>query len=544
MGIVDELLRGREAFERRDWAQAVDHLSAVVPDRSDPDDLGALAIAEYLVGDDDASVRAWQGAFRLHIERGETVAAVRDAFWIGLVLNSTGKSTVGSGWVARATRLLEDHGDDVVERGYLMIHALYRHLHQGEFEAALQLAAEITDLGRRWGDQGLVAHGLCSQGRLLMFSGRVPDGLAHLDEAMVSVTTGELSPILAGMVYCTMIEGCQSVGDVGRMAEWTDALNRWCDAQPELVRFTGQCAVHRAQIMRSRGAYDLALEELALALVRYEASGLDPAAGLALYERGEVLRLRGEYDAATVAYDAAAAYGREPQPGLALLWAAKGRTAAAARVIRRLLTDGRDPVSHSQLLPAAAEILLSAGDVEAAREVVDELERTALAYGCTALSARAAFARGAVEMADPEPGEALAALRRAAALWLELGATYDVARSRFLVGRLLRELGDEESATDELTAARRTFEELGALPARDQVDQLLQVAFPDGLTAREVEVLRLVAAGHGNQQIAATLTLSEKTVARHLSNIFVKIDVTSRTAAAAYAFQHRLAAAG
>lgn len=542
MGIVDDLLQGRAAFERRDWAEAHNRLSAASLADLGPDDLGALATAAYLVGDADTSVRAWQRAFHTHLDAGATRLAIRDAFWIALVLNTSGNVSVGRGWVARASRLLEGEAENVVERGYPLIHAMYRHIFVGEYAEALPLAAEVSATGRRWDDADLVAEGLSSEGRLLIYSGRVPEGLALLDEAMVGVAAGEVSPIIAGMVYCSMIEGCQEIGDFRRMADWTGALTRWCEAQPGLTRFTGQCAVHRAQIMRAQGAYAEALQELDLAQARYLATGLEPAAGLALYERGEVLRIRGEHDAATVAYDAAAAYGHEPQPGLALLWLAKGRTAAALRVIQRLLDETQGPVGRSRLLPAAIEVLLAAGEADTAHAAADELDAIAASFACTELGARAAYARGTVALAEPDPAAALRALRRAWRVWQELGARYDGARARTRIGLGLRALGDEDSAATELAAAQRTFVELGAIPAQREVDRMSQAPLPDGLTSREVEVLRLVAAGHGNAQIATTLFLSEKTVARHLSNIFGKIQVSTRTAAAAYAFERGLAA--
>lgn len=413
MGIVDDLLAGRAAFERQDWAEAHDRLSAADLAELGPEDLGALATAAYLVGDGDASVRAWQRAFRAHLDAGATLPAIRDAFWIALVLLTSGNHSVGGGWVARAMRMLQDEAPDVVERGYLRIHAMYRHISAAEYAQALELAKEVTAIGQRCADPDLVAFGLTSQGRLLMYAGRVPDALNLLDEAMVGVAAGEVSPIMSGMVYCTMIEGCQEVGDVRRMAEWTAALTRWCEAQPGLARFTGQCAVHRAQIMRAHGAYAEALDELDLAQARYEATGLAPAAGLALYERGEVLRIRGELDAATVAFDGAAAYGHEPQPGLALLWLDKGRMAAALRVIHRLRDEITNPVSRIRQLPAVVEVLLAAGEADAARAASTELDAIADSFGCDELAARAAYARGTVALAAPDPAAALQALRHA-----------------------------------------------------------------------------------------------------------------------------------
>jgi ATP/maltotriose-dependent transcriptional regulator MalT len=540
MGIVDDLVEGREAFERREWVLARDRLSAAPVQDLGPDDHESLAVAAYLAGDRDTCLSTWQRAFQAHAEAEETLRSVRVAFWIALVLFTTGRESEGGGWVARAARILESEPHPTVEHAYFSIHTMYRHIYAGEFPQALDVATRITDTGRRFDDADLLAEGLSSQGRLLIYSGRVRQGLSLLDEAMLCITDGGVSPIISGMAFCSMIEACQEIGDFRRMTDWTSALTRWCDDQPDLAPFTGQCAVHRAQIMRTQGAFTQALEELDLARARYEANGMEPAAGLALYERGEVLRLQGDHDTAVVAYDAAAAYGHEPQPGLALLWLARGRTAAAVAAVHRLLGESRDPVHRSQLLPVAIEILLAGGQADVARAASDELDSIAASFRCASLGAAAAYARGTMALAESDPAGALPPLRQAWKVWLDLGARYDAARARTRIGLAFRALGDEDSAAAELAVARRTFVELGAVTAGHEVERLLGPSRPAGLTARELEVLRLVAGGQSNPQIASALFLSEKTVARHLSNIFGKIRVTSRTAAAAYAFEHKL----
>jgi DNA-binding CsgD family transcriptional regulator len=410
----------------------------------------------------------------------------------------------------------------------------------GEFEAAFALSMEVADYGARFGEHDLTAFGLCSQGRLTMYSGRVAEGLRLLDEAMVAIATGELSPVFAGHVYCTMIEGCQEVSDYGRVAEWTAALHAWCQTQPDLVLFTGQCAVHRGQILRFRGAWAEALEEFDRAAERYVRSGTPAAAGLAMAERGDVQRMMGDLDAAEASYSMAGEHGHEPQPGLALLWLAKGRTSAAVGAVRRLLAEPRDPVHRSQMLPGAVEILLAGGELDEAEQLAGELAGFATDAGCAALRAMADYATASVLVARGEGAPALPRLRQAIQLWGTVGARFEVARCRGLVGLACRLLGDEESARVELGAARDACKELGAAPVEEELSRLVGPTTPAGLTAREVEVLRLVAAGRSNPEIAAALVLSEKTVARHLSNIFGKLDVTSRTAAAAYAFQHDL----
>ena len=418
---------------------------------------------------------------------------------------------------------------------------MFRALGTGDFAAAATFADEAVACGRRHRDPDLTALGLCSQGRLTLYTGRVADGLALLDESMVRVIAGETSPVIAGHVYCTAIEGCQEISDFARMTEWTSALERWCAEQPGLLAFTGQCAVHRGQLLRLRGEWGPALDEFELAAVRYREVGSPDAAALSAYEAGEVLRLRGEHAAAEAYYDRAAERGFEPQPGLALLWLARGEQAAAVAAMDRLLAEPGGPVQRCRILPAAVEVLLATGQVDRARDLAEELSGIADDFGCEPLKAAAAQAAGAVELIGGDPAGALPYLRKAQQLWARTEAPVDRARARALLGRTMSEIGDAEAARRELEAARTVFRQVGARPYADDVDRLLAPAsLPAGLSAREAEVLRLVASGRSNAQIAADLVLSEKTVARHLSNIFTKLAVGSRTAATAYAFEHGL----
>ena len=541
MDIVDELIQGREAFQRREWRVARDRLSASDPATLEPSDLHALATAAYLAGDMETCVQAWQRAFQVHSDAGDRQAAARDALWLTLVLVNSNNDSAGRGWQARAARLLDDEPGDVPERGFLQMHEMYQQIFSGHFEEGFELAVTVAESGRRHREPDQIAVGLMCQGRMTMYTGRVPEALGLLDESMALVAAGEVSPIIGGVAYCTMIDACQEIDDFRRMTDWTRMLSQWCEQQPDLVPYTGQAAVHRAQIMRLHGAWSDALEELELAQARYEALGLGEAVGDALYERGEVLRLQGDVEGATAAYDAADALGRDPQPGLTLLWLSQGRVDAAVAVVLRLLDEMADPVHRSRVLPAAVEVLIAGDDLDGADAAAEELEQIASGFGSAALSASASYAKGSVALARSEPAAALPHLRVAWRRWLDLGARYQAAWARARIGQAFRALGDEDSARAELVVAGRTFDELGAVPARAEVERLLGGGRPDGLTARELEVLRLVAAGRSNPQIAAELFLSEKTVARHLSNIFGKTNVKSRTEAAAYAYQHQLA---
>jgi ATP/maltotriose-dependent transcriptional regulator MalT len=535
---VDVLQQARDAYERRDWVLALDRLRGA-GDLA-PEDSMALATSAYLLGNVDEAVRALQAGYQDRIRNGDSLGAARFASWLGLLLNARGESAVGGGWVARAQRLLESETEDVVERGYLLAHEFFQQLGRGDLASAAETAARVVETGRRFNEHDLIAQGLMMQGRMMIYAGRVPEGLALLDEAMVGLAAGEVSPIIAGMAYCSLIEACQELSDFSRAASWTSALTRWCDTQPGLVPYTGQCALHRGQIMRLRGAYDEALAEFAQAQRRYVKEGTVAPAGMALTEQGDVLRIRGKLDEAEAAYRQAAELGHEPQPGLALSWLARGRTTAAITAIHRLLAEAHDPVHRSWMLPAAVEVLVLARLLDEARQHSDELTGIASAFGNSALRAMAAYAAANVELASGGLEDALSHARDSCRLWSGVGAPYETARARVLVARALRELGDEDSATTEFAAARRAFAEVGAAPAATEVDRLLGRARPAGLTERELEVLKLVAEGRSNPDIARVLVLSHKTVERHLSNIFTKLDVPSRTAAAAYAHEHGL----
>ena len=327
------------------------------------------------------------------------------------------------------------------------------------------------------------------------------------------------------------------------MSSWTRALTQWCDAQPGLVPFTGQCSLHRGQILRLHGDFEEALVEFSRAQHRAETGFRQSgAAAAALRERGDLLRIRGRLADAETAYQQSVELGFDPQPGLAMCWLARGRTTAAVTAIRRLLTEAHGPVEQSRLLPSAVEVLLAAGELDEARRCAEELTDIGSAFGFAALQAAAAYATATVALGAGEHTEALDAARAACRLWVGIAAPYEAARARVVLAQVLRALGDEDSAKAELSTARAAFVELGAAPAVYDVDQLLGRSLPGGLTERELEVLRLVAEGRSNPDIARVLVLSHKTVARHLSNIFTKLDVSSRTAAAAYAHEHGLTA--
>jgi DNA-binding CsgD family transcriptional regulator len=505
------------------------------------EDLELLATSAYMIGRDDDYLGVLERAHRAHFEAGAVLRAVRCAFWLGMQLAMTGEMGRASGWLGRAQRLLERDGRDCVERGYLLLPLVFRHESTGDLEAAVAVAAAAAEIGERFGDADLLALAVLRQGHMLVRQGRVEEGLGLLDEAMVAVTAGELSPIVSGIVYCGVILGCQDAFELRRAQEWTAALTRWCERQPDVVAFTGRCLLHRAEIMALHGEWARALEEARRAAER---QGMTQAGvAQASYVQGDVHRLRGELADAEEAYRDASRCGREPQPGLALLRLAQGNRDAAAASIRRVLDETTDRVARVRLLPAYIEIMLAVGDREGAGGACSELEEIATGHESGMLGALGAQARGAVGLTAGDARAALPALRRAWQAWEELEAPYVAARARELLGLACRALGDDDAAALELEAARDVFAQLGAAPDLARLDSLTRRAASGdshGLTPRELQVLRFVAAGATNKAIAADLVLSERTVDRHVSNIFTKLGVSSRAAATAYAYEHQL----
>jgi DNA-binding CsgD family transcriptional regulator len=538
-----DLVPARRSYERCAWGEAFQAFSAVDRERSlGADDLERLAMAAYLVGEDDRYLETLERACKAYRHAGDRRRAARCAFWLGFRLLMRGELGRANGWFARAHRVLEGDARECAERGYLLLPVVEQRLDAGDHERAYAMASRAVDIGDRCGDQDLVACARHQQGRIRLQQGRVADGLALLDETMVAVIAGELSPLVMGLMYCSVIAACQQVYALDRTSEWTAALSRWCEGQPDMVAFVGSCGVHRAEIMQWRGTWPEAIEEARRACTR--SRGLNQnAAAAALYEQGDVHRLRGEVVAAEDAYRAASRLGLEPQPGLALLRLEQGRSAAAVTAIRRVASSTADPLRRMRLLPAYVEIALAAGDVDDASRACDELESIARRFDTGVSDAIAAQTRGAVDVADGRAQAALEPLRRAFGVWQRIGAPHAAARVRTLIGLACRELGDEDGAELELAAARVTFERLGAAPDLARVDALMRAsrsAREHGLTSRELQVLRLVAGGETNRTIAGKLGLSARTVDRHVSNVFVKLDVSSRAAATAFACRHKL----
>lgn len=540
MARTPAIVQGREAFAQQKWREAYAQLSAA--DREaplEPADLERFATAAYLVGDDAHATTIWTRAHHQLIGQGNVERAARWGFWLSLSLLLAGEMARSTGWLARSQRLLNDREDACVEQGYGLVVTGLLAMGRGNAESAGESFEQALALAERFGDPDLLALGLLSRGQSLIQSHKSAEGVARLDEAMVAVTVGEVSPVLAGIVYCAVILTCQRMFDLRRAREWTGQLDAWCASQPDLVPYRGQCLVHRSEILQLQGDWSGALAE-AMKARDHLAERSDAVVGRACYQQGELHRLRGEFAQANEMYREADRNGYEPQPGMSLLRLGEGRLDAAVAAIRGVADSGS---SHPKLLGPYVEILIAAGDLDTARATADELTRIAAAADAPFLLATSTQATGAVLLAEGKLRAALALLREAWAIWQQLETPYESARVRVLIGRVCVRLGDHETARTHFEAARSVFGQLGAAPDLAELERLTitRGAGPVGaLTDREREVLSLVASGETNRQIAAALDISEHTIARHLSNIFDKLGVTSRTAASAFAHKHKL----
>lgn len=527
------------------WVDAFDELSEA-DERSSlgAADLCELAIVAFLIGRDAVALDAFQRAHQSSRDAGEAGQATRCAFWLGYVLMLSGRIAEAMGWWTRGQRLLDEDGQPRVEQGYLLIPPSLRKLNGDDARGAYEGFGEAMAIADRFGDTDLLAWSRLGRGKALMKLGEVRRGISLLDEAMVAVTVGEVSPIVTGRIYCAVIVACREFFDLRRAQEWTAAFSRWCATQQGLKPYRGQCLVHRSEIMQLHGEWSEAIDEIRQACAHLSDPPGDPVLGMAQYQMGELLRLRGEYARAEDAYRRAGECGHVVQPGLALLRLAQGRVEDAVAAIRRVVAEsGSDRTERARMLAAFITIMLAVGDIGAARTATDELERLAAEFDAEYLRALAASARGAVALADGDAPGACVSFRVAWQAWRELDAPYEVAEVRLLMTRACRELGDHDTAEMELSAARRTFENLRAAPALQAVAELsgTEPGTPDGgLTRRELDVVRLVAGGATNRDVAQALSISEKTVARHLSNMFVKLGVTSRAGVTAYAYEHDL----
>ncbi|MFJ5829781.1 LuxR C-terminal-related transcriptional regulator [Streptomyces sp. NPDC093089] len=568
----DAVERAREAAGRESWAEAYALLRAHDrhPSRAlTADDLSVLADAAWWSGHIDESVTARLRAHAAFLAAGDHRGAGLASWWLHFEYAGLGRPAAAAGWLHRARHHLQDL-PPCPEQCFLAWTDAEEAEQHGDRAAALAAARRMTRLALRSGSPDLLALSRQAEAAVLLADGRRAQALALLDDAMCAVSAGELTGMFTGWLYCLALTQCMEAADLGRAVEWTNAAMEWCappwsgrppaDPAPGPAApgapaplpltvpsgenpFRGVCRAHRVQVLDLVGAWDLAEEEARLACREVPVDCLESAAA-AYYAAGDVQRRQGRLDAAAVSYAHAHELGRIPQPGLALLRLAQGRADAAVAGVELALACQSDPrhdlLGRARLLAARTEVALAVRDVPGAAQAATDLE--ALAGDVPLLRAMADTARGAVALASGEA--ALPPLRRALAGWLELRVPYEAAQVRMLLAAACRAAGDEEAAALELGAARAVFERLGAVPDARRATALLSGGkrrrLPGGLTAREAEVLRLVAAGGTNRDIAHALVISEHTVSRHLNNIFAKLGVGSRAAATAYAYAHDL----
>ena len=538
---ADLLERGRRSYDGHDWSAAYDALSAPsLAAALAADDVVRLAATAYLLGRVEEADARFDEAFRRAVADGDVACAVRAGFWASFVLSNRGENSRARGWGERCRRLLGSiPGSGPREELAVELQGALLDLRDGRCEL-VERFADLAVRAGRLADPDLQTLAAMGEGFCLVLTGHLAEGLRRLDEVMVSLAGDDVHPLAAGLVYCVGLDVCHATMDLRRSALWTAELSRWCRAQPDLVPYRGQCLVHRVQVLVLRGSWAEAEEEVRRAC---DLLAGEPALGSALYEWAELSRLRGDLDAAEERYTDAARQGHDPQPGLALLRLTQGRADVAAAGLRRSLVEPHDSTVLPAVLGAHVEALVACGDLEAAEAALRRLRETAASLDMPMADALAAHATAHLALARGDPAAALPAGRRAWTWWHDLEAPYHAARARVLVGEACRALGDEDAARMELAAARSVFEDLGAAVDLRRLSSLVdEVAAPapGALSPREQEVLRLVAQGMTNRAIAAELFLSEKTVARHLSNIFGKTGVSTRTAAAAYAFTHDL----
>jgi DNA-binding CsgD family transcriptional regulator len=487
----------------------------------------------------DDSITVLGRAFRAHVADGNHVGAARAAWQLFYDHALVGEMALANGWLER-TRRETDHAKDPAVSGFLAVAESDVAAAAGALEDAVTHAERAVELGRGTGHADLTAMALQAKGRALVACGRFDDGLTALDEAMVAVVNGELTPLFTGWVYCNALSACHDLADLTRAIEWSDSAMRWCDDLREGRLYPGICRLHVVELATLRGTWDSAAVMAQQACD--ELTSHDPRyAGEAHYLIGELHRMAGDLDLGEEAFTRAHQLGRVPQPGLARVRLAQGRLDAAVNGLQLALEPPpQAPLRRTELLATLVEAHLAAGDIEAADTAAAAMADVVGAAGSTYLDAVKQITEAGVLLAR---GDALAACRRAGEAverFQGLGLPYDEARAREIRGAAALVIDELDTAQLELAAARETYQRLGAEPDERRVAALLGEAPASPLSSREIEVLRLVARGGTNKQVAGELVVSEHTVARHLSNIYTKLGVGSRSAATAWAHERSL----
>ena len=540
-GALDRIEEARAALGRCAWAEALALALAagVAEGAREADRLDVVAEASWWLGSLDDCIGAREQAYARYESEGDRIRAGQCAVWLYEHHMIKTRMAIAGAWLRRARRALDAEPDCVAFGSLVLREAEVAH-GSGDLALATSLARTALDLGRRLPSPDLEAQALQTIGRVLIDSGQLSEGLGHLDEAMLSAVEGRLDAYTTGKVHCSMISACEQLGDLRRAAEWTDATLRWSETHP-LAMWPGICRVHHAALLHLHGDWQAAEREAQRACAELDGFHVgNVAAGYT--EIGEIRRRLGDLQGAEEAFAKAEAICGQQSAGLALVRLAQHRIDAAAAIVTRLLGEQTwNELARAKLLPARVQIAVAAGELDTAATAASELERIATDYKSPALSAAAFSARGRLELAQGNASEACATLQQAVQHWSQLEVPYEVATARLLLGQACRNCGDEDGASRSFARAADIFDRLGAAIDTQQLRDLTgRPSLPAGLTEREAEVLGLVASGRTNKEIASALHLSQRTVARHLSNIFTKVGVTSRTAAAAFAYEHDL----
>jgi class 3 adenylate cyclase len=479
--VDDSLEAGREAARRRAWRDAYDLLGRAdeANEALTAEDLENLADAAWWTGHLDEAIGLRERAYAASVDAGEPRRAAMLAVLLAMDYGLRGSLSVSSGWLGRGERILAEAPEESegIEHGHLALVRGINALDMGELGTARERFARAREIATELGNRSLATTALVFEGAIRVWTGDVTDGLAILDEATAAATSGDLDPLATGIIYCVTIDSCQALGDCGRAAEWTDAANRWCD-RLDVTGFPGACRVHRAEVLRLQGEWPKAEEQAMQACEElHDYNRMVTAAGF--YEIAEIRRRRGDFAAAEEAYRKSDELGRDPQPGLALLRLAQGKVDAAAAAVKRSLANEQlDPLSRSRRLPAQVEIALAIGDVDRAREAAEELQTIADMYRVDgrrtpAFEGAVELAWGRIRLEEEDWDGAAAALRAARDTWNKVGAPYETAQARVLLGLAYRCDGDEDGAREELTIAKTTLERLGAILDLQQASELL-----------------------------------------------------------------------
>jgi DNA-binding CsgD family transcriptional regulator len=529
---------GEEGVARTDWAAMHVELmtaraGAVAGGADLPvGDLRLFAEAAWWLGLGEESMAVGELVYQ-HLDAQQADGSAMQALELALEWATRGDLTLANAWLGRARRLLADRPESSAH-GYLQyVDASIEMDVYGEPGPAEQTAANLDSLARAHGDPALSCFARVLEGLARVRSGRTAEGFAALDEAMLEVVAGRLRPKWAGDIYCTVIHLSHQLADWGRMRAWTDALDRWARPLSQTFMYAAVTRVHQLQLVAAEGGWSQVEKEVAgpsEALVGSHGW----TAGAGFYELGEVRRLRGDADGAAAAFAQARALGVEPQPGEALLAYAAGRAPQAATALRAALA-GQGRLERARALLPAVEVGLAAGDDDLARSAAEELAGTAAVYGTAGLLAWAVHAGALLALDGGRWEEAVAGLEAALRGYREQRLRHATAQVHEHLAIARRGLDQAAAAAADEATALAIYRQLGASP---DLARLTATTRPGGLTPREEEILAQVVSGASNHQVAERLVISDKTVSRHLANIFAKLGVGSRTAAAAWAHEH------